>query len=132
MYGDEPREKIDFKHKNLKVLGFKKHKEILEKFKQSSISVVCSRWEEPFGRTALEASSRGCAVIISNRGGLNEAASFGLKINKLNTTNLFNKINSLILDSQYRLNVQKKTLVSFKYSNDYVSKKIDKYRNKLI
>ena len=132
VYGDEPREKIDFKHKNLKVLGFKKHKEILEKFKQSSISVVCSRWEEPFGRTALEASSRGCAVIISNRGGLNEAASFGLKINKLNTTNLFNKINTLILDSQYRLNVQKKTLVSFKYSNDYVSKKIDKYRNKLI
>ena len=116
----------------MKVLGFKKHNQILEKFKQSSISVVCSRWEEPFGRTALEASSRGCAVIISNRGGLNEAASFGLKINKLNSTSLFNKINMLILDSKHRLNVQKKTLISFKYSDDYVSKKIDEYRNKLI
>ena len=71
-------------------------------------------------------------MIISNRGGLNEAASFGLKINKLNSTNLFNKINMLILDNQYRLNVQKKTLISFKYSDDYVSKKIDEYRNKLI
>ena len=38
----------------------------------------------------------------------------------------------LILDNQYRINVQKKTLISFKYSDDYVSKKIDEYRNKLI
>jgi glycosyltransferase involved in cell wall biosynthesis len=37
---------------------------------------VCSRWEEPFGRVALEASSRGCAVtIITNRGGLPEAVT---------------------------------------------------------
>lgn len=27
---------------------------------------------------------------------------------------------------------KKKTLISFKYSDDYVSKKIDEYRNKLI
>ena len=51
-------------------MGFQNHKIVLDTFKKSSIAVTCSRWEEPFGRTSLEAASRGCAVIISNRGGL--------------------------------------------------------------
>ena len=34
--------------------------------------MACSRWEEPFGRTSLEASANGCAVIITNKGGLPE------------------------------------------------------------
>ena len=67
--GDEIREKYDFKHKNLKILGFVSHQKVLKFFEKTNIAVVCSRWEEPFGRTSLEASSRGCAVIISNRGG---------------------------------------------------------------
>ena len=66
--GDEQRDKIDFKHKNLKKHGFLNHNKVLEIYKKSSIAVVCSRWEEPFGRTSLEASSNACAVIISNRG----------------------------------------------------------------
>ena len=57
--GDEPRENIIFNHNNLKNLGFKNHKFVLDIFKKSSIAVACSRWEEPFGRTSLEASSRG-------------------------------------------------------------------------
>ena len=68
--GDEEREKIEFKHKRLNVLGFKKHEEVIKIFKKTNISVVCSRWEEPFGRTSLESASCGCAVIITNRGGL--------------------------------------------------------------
>ena len=66
--GDEPREIINVNHKNLTNLGFQKHTKILDLFKKTSIAVACSRWEEPFGRTSLEAASRGCAVIISNRG----------------------------------------------------------------
>ena len=68
--GDEIREKYDFNHSNLKILGFVPHRKVLRHFEKTNIAVVCSRWEEPFGRTSLEASSRGCAVIISNRGGL--------------------------------------------------------------
>ena len=132
MYGDEPRETLFFKHKNLKILGFKDNKYILNDLKKTSISVVCSRWDEPFGRSSLEASSRGCAVIISNRGGLPEAASFGVKINNLNTKNLYKAIDKLILDKKYRQNIQVKTLKNFIFSNDYVSKKIDTYRQKII
>ena len=49
--GDEPREKINFKHKNLKIIGFASHENVLKILKNVSISVVCSRWDEPFGRT---------------------------------------------------------------------------------
>ena len=79
--GDEPREKHIFHHKNLKNLGFKSHKFVLNNFNTVSISVVCSRWDEPFGRTSLEASSRGCAVIISNKGGLPETTNHALVLN---------------------------------------------------
>ncbi|MDA7472647.1 glycosyltransferase, partial [Candidatus Pelagibacter ubique] len=55
--GDEPREKLIFKHKNLDLLGFQPHRKVLKILEKTSISVACSRWHEPFGRTSLEASS---------------------------------------------------------------------------
>ena len=70
--GDEPRQKFFFDHKNLHHYGFKDNKFVLKILKKVSIAVVPSRWEEPFGRTSLEATSRGCATIISNKGGLKE------------------------------------------------------------
>ena len=67
--------KLNLKHKNARILGFKKHNEVLNIFKKTSITVACSRWEEPFGRTSLEASANGCAVIITNKGGLPETVT---------------------------------------------------------
>ena len=87
--GDEPREKLIFQHKNLDIMGFQNHNKVLNIFKKTSIAVVCSRWEEPFGRTSLEASSRGCAVIISNRGGLPETITNGVIVRNLNVKNIF-------------------------------------------
>ena len=43
--GDEPREKMFFKHKNLSIKGFKNNSYVLNELKKVSISVVCSRWE---------------------------------------------------------------------------------------
>jgi len=73
--GDEKREKINLHHKNASILGFKKHEDVINIFKKTSITVACSRWEEPFGRTSLEASANGCAVIITNKGGLPETVT---------------------------------------------------------
>ena len=132
MVGDEPREKLEFKHKNLQLLGFQDHKKVLEIFKKTSIAVACSRWEEPFGRTSLEASSRGCAVIISNRGGLPETITNGIIIRNLNEDNLFKSINNLIKDKKKRKSLQERSLKNFYLTNDYISKKIDNYRFSLI
>ncbi len=130
--GDEQREKILFKHKKLKVLGFKKHDIVTKWFLKSDISVVCSRWNEPFGRTALEASSAGCAVIITDRGGLPEASPKAVKIKNLTNKNLENCIQKLIKNKQFRKSLQKKIFKNFYLTNNYISKKIDFYRYKLI
>ena len=98
--GDEPREKINFHHNRLKIIGYKNNDFILNFLKKVSISVVCSRWEEPFGRASLEAASRGSAVIISNSGGLPETTSSALILKDLNKNELIKKLSLLIKNTR--------------------------------
>ncbi|MDC3175584.1 glycosyltransferase family 4 protein, partial [Candidatus Pelagibacter sp.] len=130
--GDEPREKLIFKHKNLNLFGFKDHKFTLKKLSNASICVVCSRWEEPFGRIALEASSRGCAVIITNKGGLKEATTNPIIIKKLSERTLFKAIDKLISNLNLRKTLQKKSLKNFYLTDKYISKKLDNCRESII
>ena len=127
--GDEPRERIILKHKNLKILGFKNHHYVLKLLKKVSISVVCSRWEEPFGRASLEACSRGCATIISDKGGLPETSKHAVIVKNLNEKNLFMKINSLILNEKNRAKIQKNNYKDFIYTHQYIANKIDNLRS---
>ncbi len=127
--GDEPRDQLLFEHKNLIKLGFKKHKDVLKIYKKTSIAVVCSRWEEPFGRTSLEAASNGCAVIISNRGGLPETITNGVILKKLDVKNIYNEILSLINNRKKRTNLQKLSLNNFYLTHQYISKLIDQIRD---
>ena len=130
--GDEPRENHIFEHKNLKILGFQKYNVVTKWFVKSDISVVCSRWDEPFGRTALEASSAGCAVIITDKGGLSEASPKAMKIKSLNVKNIESSIEKLIKNEFLKKSLQKRIYKHFYLTNNYISKKIDKYRDKLI
>ncbi len=95
--GNEPREKYNFKHKNLTIHPWLPHKQILNLYKNSSISIVPSRWEEPFGRTAMESAAHGCATITSTRGGLIETFDNDLFLKELSSNEIFKKIESLIL-----------------------------------
>ncbi len=126
--GDEPRDKLIYNHPNLKILGFQSHKKIINLLKKTSISVVCSRWEEPFGRVSLEASANGCAVIISNRGGLPETNKYAVVLEKLNVSTLFKKIDFLIKNKSKRIIIQKKSYKNFYLTNKYVSNLIDNVR----
>ncbi len=127
--GDEPREEFNFDHKNLNMLGFKKHNEVLSNFEKTSIAVVCSRWNEPFGRTSLEASSRGCGVIISNRGGLPETITNGIILKNLNSKSLFTEIENLIKNKNKLKKLQVDSLNNFILDDNFISKKIDYYRD---
>ena len=127
--GDEPRENIIVNHKNLLNLGFQDHNKILDLFEKSSIAVTCSRWQEPFGRTSLEASSRGCAVIISNRGGLPETITDGIILRKLDINNIYKSIKKLILNKKQLKNLQINSYKNFYLTDSFISKKIDDYRN---
>jgi len=127
--GDEPRDKLKFNHIKLNNLGFLKHNEVLNIYKKTSIAVICSRWEEPFGRTSLEAAANGCAVIISDRGGLKETITNGVILKKLNQINLFKEIDNLIKKNKKRVNLQRLSLKNFYLTHSYVSKLIDNVRD---
>ena len=127
--GDEPRDQLKFNHKNLIKLGFKKHKDVLNIYKKSTIAVVCSRWEEPFGRTSLEAASNGCAVIISNRGGLPETITNGIILKKLDVGNIYKEIKYLIKNAKQRKKLQQLSLKNFFLTHQFVSKLIDQIRD---
>ena len=129
--GDEEREKYNFTHKNLLNLGFVKHKKVLNYFEKSSIAVVCSRWEEPFGRTSLEASSRGCAVIISNRGGLPETIKNPIILRSLTFAELYKSIEKLIINKDLLLQQQKRNLKEFYLTDKFINKKIDNFRDEI-
>ena len=127
--GDEKREKIDLIHKNADLLGFKKHEEVIKIFKKTSIAVACSRWDEPFGRTSLEASANGCAVIITNKGGLPETVTDAKIISNLNEKKLTSTISYLIKDNKLRKKLQTLSIKNFYLTHKFVSNKIDEYRS---
>jgi glycosyltransferase involved in cell wall biosynthesis len=126
--GDEPRQKIFFKHKNLDHLGFKENSFILKKLKEVSIATVPSRWNEPFGRSSLEAASRGCALILSNTGGLSETTNHALTLKEINEYSLFKKIDYLIKNPKFTRLLQKKTYNDFNLTNQNSAKLIDNLR----
>ncbi len=128
VFGDEPREKLIFKHPRFFNFGFKEHAVILKHLEKSSISIACSRWEEPFGRSSLEASSRGCAVIISDKGGLKETVTDPIIIKKLNYLSIYKSIKKLIDNKKILKSMQSKCLKNFYLTDKFISKKIDNYR----
>ena len=56
----------------IELLGYRDHPETLAAMARAAIVVMPSRWQEPFGLTALEAMASGAALVCSPRGGLPE------------------------------------------------------------
>ena len=131
VFGDEPREKIIFNHERFILKGYQSNENVLKFLEKTSIAVACSRWDEPFGRTSLEASSRGCAVIISNRGGLPETITDGIILQKLTSQDIYNEIRNLIVNKKKLNKLQINSLKNFYLDNKYSSGLIDKYRTRL-
>ena len=109
-----------------------KHDNVLNMLKKVSISVVCSRWEEPFGRTSLEAASRGCAVIISNRGGLPETSNNAIILKNLSSDELYKTIENLILDKKLLQKSQRLNYKNFIFDHKYISNLIDEIRDTFV
>jgi glycosyltransferase involved in cell wall biosynthesis len=130
--GNEKREIYNFKHERLKIFDWLSHKQIINIYKKSSISVVPSTWDEPFGRTAMESSDMGNALITSNKGGLNETTINPIMLKKINSKSIQNEIEKLIKDPNLLKKIQK-----FNYKNKKINfkdnlKKINNLKKILI
>ena len=130
--GDESRERPIIKHNLHKELGFLKHDKVLSFLDKTEIAVVPSRWEEPFGRTALEASSRGCATIVSNRGGLPETTDHSIILKKINHLELYKKIDQLIKNKNLRKKIQLKSYKNVKHLIKDNTIILDKIREEIL
>ena len=129
--GDEIRRSIYIDHHNHKELGFLNHKKTLDILNKSEIAVVPSRWEEPFGRSSLEASSRGCATIISDRGGLKETTKHAVILKNIDEKNLFSELKNLINNKKFRTNLQKLSRNNVNHLINNNTKIIDQVRENM-
>ena len=129
--GEEKRFQNFPTHKKHLNLGQISHNKVLDHLSKSEIAVIPSRWEEPFGRTALEASSRGCATIISNKGGLTETTDYAIKLKKLDVKSIENEIIKLIKNKTLRKSIQLKSKKFVKHQLRLNSVKIDLMRDSL-
>ena len=84
--GNEARKNIFPDKKIVKEIGYKKNSEVLNYYSKSEIAIGNSVWDEPLGRIAIEASSRKCLPIISNKAGLAESKNIALVLKKNNST----------------------------------------------
>jgi glycosyltransferase involved in cell wall biosynthesis len=130
--GNEKRESYDYKHERLKIYDWLSHKQIINIYKKSSISVVPSTWNEPFGRTAMESSDMGNALITSGKGGLKETAFNPIILKKINSKSIQNEIEKLIKNPNLLKKIQK-----FNYKNNKINfkdnlKKISALKENLI
>ena len=130
--GNEEREKYNFSHKNLKIYKWLSHDKILKLLKKSSICLVPSVWEEPFGRISMEASIYGNAVILSNKGGLSETSKYHIKLKNPDVNNIFKEINNLILDKKKLSKLQKKSFFDYKIFIEKSAKIFDEIKLKNI
>lgn len=86
----------------LQMLGYQTFDQVVMAFNRAAIVVVPSLWQEPFGRTALEAMAAGCAVVSSNRGGLPEVVGDAGLLVDPEPEPLASALNSLINDPERR------------------------------
>jgi len=129
--GEEKRFQNFPRHKRHLNLGQISHNKVLDYFSKSEIAIIPSRWEEPFGRAALEASSRGCATIISNTGGMSEVTDYAIKLKKLDSKNIEDEVFNLIKKPKLRKKIQIKSKKFVKHTLIGNSQKIDFMRDSL-
>ena len=126
--GNEPREKYSFNHNRLRKIDWITHDEILNFYKKSSIAVVPSKWQEPFGRTAMESAAYGCSTITSKNGGLPETFKNPIFINNVNENELFKKIKYLIEKPNIRKKTQLENFRSVIHTLENKIRKIDTWK----
>ncbi len=84
-------------------LGFLPYEKTQSLFREAEIVVIPSLWQEPFGRTAIEAQAQGCAIVTSGRGGLAEIiGDTGVIVKDVTAQTLADAVMDLIRDEPKR------------------------------
>ena len=91
--------------------GYRPYAGVIQAFNHAAIAVVPSLWQEPFGRTALEAMAAGCAVIASPRGGLPEVVGDAGLLVEPEVADLAAALRQLMADAPLRAALSNRAVV---------------------
>lgn len=73
-YYAQVRDLVKASNGAIEIMTSQPHEFVRKATEESEIALVPSKWDEPFGRTAIEAHAGGAALISSGRGGLREVS----------------------------------------------------------
>ena len=128
--GSEKR-RIIKKNSYVKELGQISNSKILKIYEKSSIAIAPSTWDEPLGRLPIEANSRGCFVISSNKGGLPESNPHGMIIDDIDEFKISKALSKLCFSSNLKKK-QKICFDKFKFDHEKFYNFLEKIRNQKV
>jgi glycosyltransferase involved in cell wall biosynthesis len=109
---------------------------VKRRYQEGSIAIIASIWDEPFGRSALEAHAAGCAVITSGTGGLSEISAEHAVIlpRGFNVDDIVNDLRLLIRDPKKReaLALAGRSYCENKFDVRRVSKLADDFYDRIL
>ena len=122
------------RYKNIKFHGFVNHDHVLQFLNKSSISVIPSVWDEPFGRTLVESINANVATISSTNGGLKEICKHFkvIKLNKINKKCIYNAIKKLIMSDHERTLYSDNNVSNSPFTLKKITSNLDLLRSKAI
>ncbi len=130
--GNESRKKI-FPDKNIvNEIGYKSNKDVLNFYEKSEIAIGNSKWDEPLGRIAIEASSRKCCPIISNVGGLIESKDIAIVLKENSPENIIKILNKITRNKKKLRKLQTKFFDKNNFNIFEISKQIDQIRSQIL
>lgn len=137
IYSDNYSKKITKEFSNLgeriEVTGYVPQNELNQILKDSSIIVIPSLWDEPFGLVAAEAMANGIAIISSNTGGLKEIINNnGILIDDIDEKKIVESILILTKSRKKLLKYQHLAWNNYQLTSKKSSSELDKIRTSLL
>jgi glycosyltransferase involved in cell wall biosynthesis len=88
-------------------LGHQPYSQVMRLYQKASIVVAPSKWDEPLGRTAIEALAGGCALISSDRGGLKEINNgCGISLREVSVDEIATALEALLNNRERLVDIQ--------------------------
>ncbi len=130
--GNESRKKIFPDKKIVNEIGYKSNKEVLKYYEESEIAIGNSKWNEPLGRIAIEASSRKCCPIITNVGGLIESKDIAIVLKENSSRNILEILEKITKNKKHLRKLQNTFYKKNDFNINKISSLIDDVRRKIL
>ena len=122
------------KHDRVTFHNFKNNNYVQDFLKKSSISVIPSVWNEPFGRTLIESINSGTATISSNKGGLREINKYfkTIILNKIDKKTIYIALKKLIMSNDERSYYSNNNVSRTPFTLNKITSNLDKHRSSIL